>query len=124
MTPVLPLGHEPVESPSALSSGPKGLKVERLKVEWRFRVINGRNVNLSMEMSFFTMPLAQTWHAWIWFRTPDTIVFTNHDHVHVLSRQGRPHKDRPVGPFKPAPFDKLMVLSKVEGHTDKGPRRQ
>jgi len=70
------------------------------------------------------MPLAQIWRAWIWFRTPDTIDFTNHDHVHRLSRQGRPHKDKPVGRFKPSPFDKLMVLSKVEGHTDKVPQRQ
>ena len=54
------------------------------------------------------MPLAQTrlpdggqaWRAWIWFRTPDTIDFTNHDHVHRLSRQGRPHKDKSVGPDK------------------------
>ncbi len=66
---------------------------------------------MSMEMSFFTMPLAQTWHAWIWFRPPDTILFTNQDNVHVLSRQGRPQKDESVGRFKPA-------------HTDKGPRRQ
>jgi hypothetical protein len=28
------------------------------------------------------------------------IVFTNHDHVHRLSRQGRPHKDKSVGPDK------------------------
>jgi len=27
----------------------------------RFRVIHERNYTLSMEMSFFTMPLAQTW---------------------------------------------------------------
>jgi hypothetical protein len=50
MTPTLPLGHE-------------------LKAEWRLRVIHERNYTfirqkyggLSMEMSFFTMPLAQTW---------------------------------------------------------------
>jgi len=34
MTPALPLGHEPVES----------LQVERLKAEWRFRVIYERNL--------------------------------------------------------------------------------
>jgi hypothetical protein len=102
---------------------------------------------MSMELSFFTMPLAQTpgpdlawqdvvmeneafissenscistsrraragWHAWIWFRTPDPIVSTNQDNVHVLSHlpipsrsrdgEGRPHKDESVGRFKPAP---------------------
>jgi len=70
MTPTLPLGHEPVKSPSAvrhvdepfgLSSGrklmssrsePNGLQVERLKAEWRLRVIYERNYMLSMEMSF------------------------------------------------------------------------
>jgi hypothetical protein len=38
MTPALPLGHE-------------------LEAEWRFRVIGERNLLLSMEMSFFVMPL-------------------------------------------------------------------
>jgi hypothetical protein len=47
MTPTLPLGHEPVES----------LQVERLEAEWRFRVIHERNSLLSIEVSFFAMPL-------------------------------------------------------------------
>jgi len=64
---------------------------------------------MSMEMSFFTMPLAQTWHAWIWFRTPDTIVFTNHDHVHGLSRQGRPHKDMTADRLKLAHTDRALI---------------
>jgi len=46
MPPVIPLGHEPVESPSALSSRPKGLQVERLKTEWRFKVIHERDFTL------------------------------------------------------------------------------
>jgi len=46
MPPVIPLGHEPVESPSALSSRPKGLQVERLKSEWRFKVIHERDFTL------------------------------------------------------------------------------
>jgi hypothetical protein len=44
------------------------------------------------------MPLAQTGHVWIWVRNPDTIVFTNNDHVHVLSRQGRPSCNAQAGP--------------------------
>jgi hypothetical protein len=74
MTPTLPLGHEPVESPSAVrhvdeSFGserldmsfrpelkPNGLQGERLKAEWRLRVIYERNYTVSMEMSFFIMP--------------------------------------------------------------------
>jgi len=36
-----PLGLEPVESPSALSSGPKGLQVERLEAE-RLGRVEGR----------------------------------------------------------------------------------
>ncbi len=73
---------------------------------------------MSMEMSFFTMPRAQTWHAWIWFRPPDTIVFTNQDNVHVLSRlpipsrsrdgEGRPRKDESVK----KDISMLMHLSK------------
>jgi hypothetical protein len=70
MTPTLRLGHEPVESPSAvrhvdepfgLSSGrklmssrsePNGLLVERLKAEWRLRVIYERNSLLFSTFSF------------------------------------------------------------------------
>ena len=43
LTPTLPLGHEPVES----------LEVERLEVEWHFRIIHERNYTLSMEMFFY-----------------------------------------------------------------------
>jgi hypothetical protein len=69
LTLLLPLGHEPVESPSALRhvgepfgcelraerlmssrSGPKGLQVERLKAEWCFGVIDKRNIAVSMEV--------------------------------------------------------------------------
>jgi hypothetical protein len=57
MTPTLPLGHEPVESRSALSSRPKGLQVERLEAEWRLRVIYEKNYTVSMQVSFFVMPL-------------------------------------------------------------------
>jgi len=49
MTSALPLGHEPF--------GPE------LDAEWRFRVIGERNLLRSMKMSFFGMPLAQTWLA-------------------------------------------------------------
>ena len=46
MTPALPLGHEQI----GLEFG-----AERLEAEWRFRVIGERNVELSMEMSFFVV---------------------------------------------------------------------
>jgi hypothetical protein len=56
---------------------------------------------MGMEVSFFiSCPWPRTWHVWIWFITPDTIVVTNYDHVHVLSRQGRPLRNAPVGPDK------------------------
>jgi hypothetical protein len=65
-----------------------------LEAEWRFRVIHERNYPFSMEMSCFT---------------------------------SCPHKDESVGRLKPVPFDKpfdrLRAMSKVEGHTDKGPLR-
>jgi len=61
-------------------------------------------------MSFFVMPLAQTWLTGIGFRAPDTIVFTSHDHIHVPSRlpipswsrdgEGRPYIVESNGRFK------------------------
>jgi hypothetical protein len=59
------------------------------------------------------MSLAQTWHVWIWFRTPDTIVFTNHDHIRVLSRQGRPLRNAPADPDKSGhrPTCRIIVRS-------------
>jgi len=38
------------------SLGANGLQVERLKAEWRFRVIHEENFMSRMEMSFFVMP--------------------------------------------------------------------
>ena len=45
MTPVLPLGHEPLG--------------HELEAEWHFRVIHERNGMVSMEMSFFALPSKQ-----------------------------------------------------------------
>ena len=67
MTPALPLGYE-------------------LEAEWRFRVIGERNLLLSMEMSFFAwnmemsffgMPLAQTWLARTQYNATDAILVKN-----------------------------------------------
>ena len=72
MTPALPLGHEPF--------GPE------LEAEWRFRVIGERNLLRSMEMSFFAwnmgmsffgMPLAQTWLARTQYNATAAILFEN-----------------------------------------------
>ena len=49
---------------------------------------------------------------------------TVHRYYFGGSRQGRPHKNESGDRFTPVPFDKLMVLSKAEGHRDKVPRRQ
>jgi len=43
----------------------------------RFRVIGERNILLSMEMSFFGMPLAQTWLARTQCHAKDAILIAN-----------------------------------------------
>ena len=43
-----------------------------------------------MGMSFFAMPLAQTWFLKIEFLAMGTMVFSKHDDVSVISRQGGP----------------------------------
>ncbi len=44
------------------------MSIQQITPTLRLRVIYERNYMLSMEMSFFTMPLAQTWHAKIYYR--------------------------------------------------------
>jgi hypothetical protein len=43
----------------------------------RFRAIGERNLLRSMEMSFFGMPLAQTWLARTQYNAKDAILFAN-----------------------------------------------
>ena len=53
-------------------------------------------------MSFFAMPLAQTWVLKIEFLATDTMVFSKKDHVSLISRQGGPLIAKSSGRFKTA----------------------
>ena len=53
-------------------------------------------------MSFFAMPLAQTWFSKIESLATHTMVFSKQDHVSVISRQGRPPIVQSSGRFKTA----------------------
>jgi hypothetical protein len=77
-----------------------------------------------MEMSFFVMPLAQTWLARATFKATTTILLANQESAHVTSRlpipsrsrdgEGRPHKSTGLAPIIGARQMKMLPQNVVD----------